>query len=79
MLTIRKDINQVRQGDRFQWFGRMREVVRVRCIEIPVILHTGARTGNTVPGVEILHKCPHRAGVDYIQIPQGSQLAVLIP
>ena len=35
--------------------------------------------GGTVPGTELLHKSPSRAGVAYLQAPEGSQLAILIP
>lgn len=79
MSTIlRKDVRAVRVGDRFKLCDREREVVSVRAVALPVYRYTGELRGS-VPGVELLHKCPGRAGVEYLEIPVGSQLAVLIP
>jgi len=73
MTIIRKDIRAVRVGDRFKLGDREREVVSVRPCAFPV---AGA---SDVPGREFLHKCPHRPGVDYLRVPEGSQIAILIP
>ena len=70
---IRKDIRAVRVGDRFKLGEREREVVSVRPFVFAMV------NGTQIDGVEFLHKCPHRAGVDYLQAPVGSQLAILIP
>jgi hypothetical protein len=74
MTILRKDIRAVRVGDRFKLGDREREVVSVRPCQFD---EPGMAL--PLPGREILHKCPHRPGVDYLRVPEGSQLAVLIP
>lgn len=79
MTTFRKDVRATKPGDRFRWnYGQsVREVVRVRAVALQTYHYTGA-PADKVPGVEIMHRSIHRPGVDYLEAPIGSQLAILV-
>jgi hypothetical protein len=69
---IRQDVRTVRAGACFVLNGTIREVVSARpsrCFAV---------NGIPVPGVEFVHKDPYYPGVAYLQMPEGSQLAVVV-
>ncbi len=70
-VIIRKDVRQVRVGDRFSFGGREREIISVRRCSMVIL-------GASIPARELLHKCPHRAGVEYLPLSEGSLVAIIV-
>lgn len=77
-VIIRKDVRLVRVGERFQLEGREREVVSVRRVMITTTPANDDGFAHTISGRELLHKSPHKAGVDYLVLPNGALVATLV-
>lgn len=75
-VVVRRNVCEVKSGDRFQHDSGIREVVRLRAFTVTLPDERGVLAA--APGVEVMHKNPSHPGVRYLYLPLGSQLPIVI-